>query len=420
MKRPKALGLIVVLALALTALLGASSASASVAEFKASSVPSTWIGTTTNSHELSLPTYPYGFHNCEDNFTGTMVSKSATTITAVHRDSAGEPQLHCANQFGTKVTWTMGSCEYKFHAGNYLLAGTMDIVNCGSSPMSFTQLGCTITIGNQTGLENVAYKNTETGGQKEVVATASLIHLTYTNGSGCEKPGVHSDGTYTGAWNIKGYTKVGGPQASIWAEAPAPTTFAAEAAPVTIAGSDSGYRRVMYFPEAAEVWCSAATFSGTSSSATFAGFTVVPAYHECDVWIRTGPTKWQDYVVPDKNIAMGDCSYEFQENGGFGIVGSTCASNPIVVTAPGCVVTAGGPKSGSIGKYVNAGSGKARQVTMLGGTPSEISGVEGLPFTVAGTGCAEAGTFSNGKVRVQKVIFTAKNSLGEAQGMWVE
>jgi hypothetical protein len=409
LKGIKLRAVVVAMALALAALLGAQSASAAGSEFKSAIEPTTWTGTTTNSHELTLPSAAAtGFHSCENGFSGTTQSKSTTEVTVVHKNAEGKSLLRCVDQLGNPVTWSMGSCEYKLHPGNSSLVGSLDLTNCGSSPMTFTSGSCTITIGNQNGLGSVTYKYIETGGYKEITATASLTSITYTNTAACGTAGTHSDGSYTGAWTIKGTSGVGGPQASIWVESgesPPPTFFAGEEAPVTIAGANNVTQKRL--SAGGTLSCTNYSLSGASSTVTSGALTLAPTFTSCT---------WSGVAIPDSFVTTGGCSFVLHVNREFDITGAKCASEPIMLTRPGCIVTIG-PQSGlmmsSLSPYTNEGSGRLRSVSVSAGS------IEGLTYTLYGPKCGGEGTFSNGNVRSVAVL-SATNSAKAAQGISVE
>jgi hypothetical protein len=302
----------------------------------------------------------------------------------------------------------MNGCKFRFHPGaGPSLAGSVDIVGC-EAPMSTTSEGCVTEIGNQNGLGSVVYKNVLVGGIPTITATASLSSLTYTrSGAGyCYGgKGTFSNGTYAGEWSVKGTTKPGGLPAALEVEstpAAALTKFALEEAPATIAGADSGVKKRIVGGQNG-LNCGSYGLSGTSASLAPEAVTLTPIYKECTVGGE---------AVPDSFVSSGGCSYLFQANGGFAIAGATCASNPITVTRPGCVLAIG-PQSGLSGiVYANAGSGKLRTVSVSGSTAK-------VTYTVAGASCMEPGTFSNGIINTSSKL-TATNSSGALQGLSVE
>jgi hypothetical protein len=396
----KTLGIATAMALALIAVAGASMASAN--NFKSQFVPETWNGSVTGkSHVLSLN---------GESFTCSNVTFSGETIIKTNKDVTVSPQFKGCTHNLYLANWLTNGCKFRLNPGpGPALVGSIDIVGC-ETPMSIESELCRNEIGNQSGLGTVTYKNIATS-PPTITAVASLSGITYTrSGAGCSgSKGTFSNGTYTGEWTIKGLTS--GVPAGVEVESttpPPPTKFAAEEAPVTIAGSYNvsvGYGPT-YFKGFGgnNTSCKSYTLSGTSASITAETVTLKPTYKECTVGLE---------AVPDSFISVGGCSYVFHENGQFDIAGATCASNPITITRAGCIATIG-PQSGLSGfTFANEGSGKLRAVAMSGATGAAVT------FTSTGPSCSVQGTFSTGKIN-SAARLTAFNSKGASQGFWVE
>jgi hypothetical protein len=397
-KRLKILGGAVAMALALTAFVGASAASANW--FKSEVEPETWSGSRAGkNHTLNLGGESFSCENVS--FSGAASSKSVREITTT-------PELgNCVWVNGSVVGWATNGCKYRFNAGpGSELKGTVDITGC-EKPMTLSAAGCTITIPNQSGLGPVTYKNVA-GSPKTVTAIAGLTSITYTRSGVCGSgsAGTYSNGTYSGEWTVKGL--LGGVPAGVEVEATspaAPSLFTAEEAPVTLAASTLSSATYFKAIGGSLTSCKNYSLSGSSASASTSAITVTPTFKECTVGGE---------VVPDGFVTAGGCSYVFHVNGTFDIAGATCASHPMTVTRSGCISTIG-PQSGISSEftYTNQGSGKLRTVA-IGGT----SGLN-ITYTSVGSSCASEGTFSTGRI-LSSTTLSATNSGGAQQGLSVK
>jgi hypothetical protein len=396
----KTMGIAVAMALALTAFAGAGTAAAN--NFKSEVEPAKWSGSLTGKNhavELIDATGHSEQISCSSaSFSGETTIKTLSSLTVT-------PALgNCNTIFGGPLGWQMNGCKYRFKPGaGPALVGSVDIVNC-EKPMSLNLGSCVREIGNQNGVGTVTYTNVGT----TIVAAAKLNSIKFTT-SGCGiTSGTFYNGTYSGEWTIKGSTPSGVPvTVSVESTSAAPfTKFAAEEAPVTIAGADtrtgSSYKRFNGLGGLI-VWCTKYNLSGTSASATSETISVVPAYSGC-TYGQEGPAA---------TVSAGECSYVLHANGSIDIAGLNCASKPMTITVPGCVYTFG-PQSGFPGNgFANEGSGKLRAVSMSWQ-------YNGLTYTRTGESCeGGVGTFNTGSLfSVAKL--SATNSKGEPQGLSIE
>jgi hypothetical protein len=121
---------------------------------------------------------------------------------------------------GLATTLNTNGCEFQFHAGPggvpFNGTGSMDIVGCAGSGITWSTVFCNYTIPTQTGL-SVNYKNVIPGGGASVIdATLSTSSLKYSqSGAGCtSKTG---EGSYSGAWRVSGENSEEDP-IEIWVE----------------------------------------------------------------------------------------------------------------------------------------------------------------------------------------------------------
>ena len=122
-----------------------------------------------------------------------------------------------------KTHVSMNGCDYRFHlnggaADKY--TGTADVkCEAGKSiDVKITKSGseetkCTITIGAQTGLNNVTYENNTAQKPTDLKVTTNTNNVTDTTSGGslgCGiADGVHTNGTYTGTTTLKAFNTSG-------------------------------------------------------------------------------------------------------------------------------------------------------------------------------------------------------------------
>jgi hypothetical protein len=401
-KSIRTLGIAVVMALALTAFAGAGTASAS--EFRspgAGAGLTTWDGSRTGAnHTVSVGNGEK--ISCSNvSFSGNMLGETFPQITVT-------PELSGCIWKGAGVSWAMHGCKYRFDAGvgyaSQPMSGTLDIVEC-ETPMSVELSGCKVSIGNQNGIGTVEYVNGLVEGHKVVYAKAKLGGLTYTR-TGCTGSGTFGSGEYNGEWIVKG-TRNGSPVA-VEVEPGGPSRFAGEEAPLTITGSSAKDAGFLIFPGLSSLRCTEHTLSAASAVAAPESITVTPVYKGC---VFLGQPEGTGGKTQQ---SMGGCSYVLHASGGFDIVGATCASNPITISALGCIVTVGPQSHGSnLLTYTNGGSTKGRSVTSGGEMPF-------IEYSKSATcpGGGKKGATDGIYKSVDR--FTATNSGGLQQGFWVE
>jgi hypothetical protein len=198
---------------ALAAIFAASglvAATASAFKFEAEKYPATGIGTNTNTHVFKVEA---GEVKCtEVTFRGS--------LSAASEALRAKAEYKGCTAFGFPATVSMEGCEYEFRVGEEVSAdhykGSDAIVNttgesCKEKPSKIVTLSCTVTSGPQTGLKTVNYANLNSASWEktphppfaEVESNSVILEATYTESSGCLKPGTHSNGTYSGATLVK-------------------------------------------------------------------------------------------------------------------------------------------------------------------------------------------------------------------------
>jgi hypothetical protein len=393
-KRTKTMGVIVAMALALTAFVGVSSASADL--FKTGAEPAKWNGSRLGkNHVLSVGEV----FECQNvSFSGETTKHTNETLTVT-------PELSSCVWLGVySVNWQTNGCKFRFHAA----AGpnTVDIVGC-TAPMSFEAGGCRITIGKQNGLGPVSYTNVGSGSTRTITMAANLTGMAYTASGTCLSglKGTFYNGTYTGEWTVKSTTSSGVQVETEIESAPTPpvSQFVAQEGPATVSATAAA--KFFSLPQGQGLSCkssgSTELVSPEATSLTFA-----PAISECNM------------DGSSASASMGACSFKYLATGSLEIVGASCAANPITFTnahaGVECTVTVGpqGPLSGL--NLFNEGSGRNRIVRR-----NATSLVEGVKYTATGAHCNGTGTFSDGAYK-QNLEIKATNSKGAAQGLWLQ
>lgn len=190
------------MALALTAMLGASSASA--AQFKAEEYPVSFNGSAATTQIISTNT---GKMKClQGTFLGSEAAASSSLALAPGYGS-------CAFA-GLQMGFNSNGCKFVLTSTNGTppFVGTLG-VSCssetGAMMISTPAFGCTVSIPVQSGLSAVEFENTGTGTGRSITAVLNVSGLSYTESSKCFSPGAHTNGTYTGSISIPGLNAKG-------------------------------------------------------------------------------------------------------------------------------------------------------------------------------------------------------------------
>ncbi len=196
-KRLKFVALAAVLALALTAALGASSASAAgfeahntttgTAEYPAS------VSGGAGNQAFSLGSFQ--FFNCYLGFSGSMEHRSRSLATT----------LPCEDPYHLKY-FHANNCSFSFSAVSET-SGTLGVggTKCTAIELE-TKIGgtnCKLSIPVQSGVSGASFKNLSGSPDKvEISIGATTIAYTSEGGYGCPSKGAHSDGSWSGGWTV--------------------------------------------------------------------------------------------------------------------------------------------------------------------------------------------------------------------------
>jgi len=209
-----------ILRTALVALMAMSAIGAAAAQAESPTfVATTATGFTKASSNDNIWGVQGGNVKCVENggvkgarFEGTMTAEKTTetTITAAY----GNAGKGCT-AFGVAASVNMKSCEYvwKMVKGSNPATATVDVV-CTTAgdviTITASSLPCTVTIGPQTGIGHIVFKNSNTAEPTDVNAEYTTGNTKYTNtGVGCPKVGSFADGTYTGSATYESFNTSG-------------------------------------------------------------------------------------------------------------------------------------------------------------------------------------------------------------------
>lgn len=196
MKFLKMLGLAIVAALALSAVV-ASAASAS--KFQSANYPAKITGSQVGEHVFTIESELKT--KCKKaTFEGSLSAASETlTITPTYSE---------CTSFGISSTIKFNECTYVFHAGAELsanhFAGTTDVSCPAGKVITITTATCEVQVGAQTGLGSLEYVN-EASGKVTVKANVTGIKYNKTkdgflcplNGTGTKEDGKYEGETLT-------------------------------------------------------------------------------------------------------------------------------------------------------------------------------------------------------------------------------
>ncbi|MGC1165193.1 MAG: hypothetical protein WA862_03715 [Solirubrobacterales bacterium] len=389
MKRIKNLSLAVVAALALTAAIGGTSASATgfVSDFSNgyTTINGSGIGT---EHEIAINA---GSFRCAGFGFQAATPQSATSLTT-------SPLADSACGSGTFKT---NGCQFTFKPGEETAPGsfngTIDIGPPGCGPMSFTIFACKATFGAQTGL-NATYVNVGSGTTASVEVTLATSKLKYsqeTSGGwfGCPNES-NENGVYRGSWMVKA-TNPGGEstglhvvaETGIYVAGESPK-FEAEKYPVSFAGAQASANENKLTTTETKSSCTGASFAGELGAAS-TELGLAAQYSGCN-----------SLGFP-ATVAMNGCEYVLHVLSGPAFAGTADISCPagkeivILVKVQGvtkCTTTIGAQGGLSGTTFTNLGTGNTRGVQV----GFNLSGIKYHQQAGSGGGaCKATGDFSD-------------------------
>ncbi|HYH53722.1 MAG TPA: hypothetical protein VD761_06295 [Solirubrobacterales bacterium] len=296
MRRTKNLGLVVMMTVALTAVLGATGASAAYYELESS--PATV--SSTGAYGEQFWNFNVASNYCEAQNLGGTVSNHSPAITASVQSSK------CSSAFiGNELK--ANGCTYRYQPGAKTGAatfkGTVDILCPAGQAIEFTSASsqrCRISVPAQTGLA-ATFENVGSGKERAVRTNVSTSSLKYSQLSGTYcTVGSYTNGTWEGSWRVQASNGSG--SVGMWLGFPSigiigtPPKLSSSYYPVKITG-EQGTQHVLSI-QAGNLKCNTANLSTSASEAT-AQLAVQAEYSGC-----TG------FAFP-ATVNMNGCTYTF-------------------------------------------------------------------------------------------------------------
>jgi hypothetical protein len=194
----KMLGLAVVAALALTAVVASA---AQAASFHSEAETTSLTGTQTGNHVFNAAGAKITCKNAT--FTGTQTGTVANDVTV------GASYKNCSFLF-FNVNVNMNGCEYTFHSNN-----TVDVVGAACKGITYEGAGCKVVVGAQSGLSTVGFATAGAGSSRTINVSPNVTGIKYTSSGLCPENGTNlTNGKYeSGPTNVVG--KSGGVQVGI-------------------------------------------------------------------------------------------------------------------------------------------------------------------------------------------------------------
>lgn len=391
MKGVKSIGLAVIAALAITAFVGVSSASAS--SFVFGSYPASYAGG--GSGQLKLAGWE---STCSEVWFGGSVGSDATSLTPSTQSIAG-----CG--YGAQLELNGCSMTYKpgVETAPGVYGGTIDIGPAGCGPMSISKWGAawcssyTYSVSPKTGLP-AEFENVGSGPSARVKIR---IHAQGLNVgapppfTGCGSSG--ENGSYEGSWEMSagGGVHVDG-AAGLFLSGKA---FEGERSPESVIGQEDATALPKFTAGGISTTCKQADFNGTISAATSA-LPLTASYGEC----KSG--------TPPALVKMNTCGYTLNvlnasaPYSGSLDVACTKAGDAIEVRSyasvakmeedkPICIASIGAQSGLSSVGLANLGSGSSRAVDVTPNLSGYTYNYSRLSAVCPGSGTG--GTFSDGK-----------------------
>jgi len=383
----KTLGLAVVAVLALTALCAAASASA--AQFRASSYPQTLTGEAFTAQTLATKT---GNISCSAISPSGTVSEASNTITVT-------PAFSGCKEFGVKGTVLANSCSYVLHSTseNHPFTGSLDVAcsKGGDAIEASSEISCVVRVPAQTGLTAVEFTN----GGNSVLTALNVANLKYTEtGSECAAPGEHTAKSFTGSFFVEGVmlAKIG------------PGQFQSESYPALAEGSGSTLITV----KSASFNCTNGNLSGQLSGAV-SSLNLNPAISGCTTFgIKFSINANGCYFTAQPSTS------NYPLASGPMAIGCAKAGSAITFTIGGykCEVAIPAQSGLSSLGFEDTGTGISRAVNLS-------VGVSGLEYTETGSECFAPGTHTDGKISGTfnlKGYAFKEGVKGAQQGLWID
>jgi hypothetical protein len=188
-------------------------ASPAMAIFEAEAAPyNTTVSATTSMHKFQPSEGSAAIECTTLKLEGTVSTTPSETWTAHPTFS------NCETFLGAATSVTTTGCNYVWHTSKGSLTGTTDIECAAGSSIAYRAGSiCTWTVGSQTGLKSVTFKNTGSGSTREVIMEphiTGIVGTLETNDFFCPAGG--TTGAYSGSWRVTAESGAGS-HLGIWA-----------------------------------------------------------------------------------------------------------------------------------------------------------------------------------------------------------
>ena len=393
------IGLAAVAALALSAALGATSASA--AEFEAEQV-STTIG---SSGPYGLQTWQ--FHTAQQDCDALQLAGALSIGTKKLETTAKDAA--CYDNF-TGFELKTNGCglvhRLGVKTGATTFSGSVDISCPAGKTISFVGgvNTCKVNVPGQNNLP-ATYENVGAGKERAIKVTVNASGLKHSQVSGSDcggAIGTYSDGTWSGSWKLQGSS--GGSPVGIWVKASeglelppsgiaisgSPSALVGGTYPITVTGQQKGTSQHIFELQWGSVKCNTALFSSSISGAS-TQFAVSAEYGGCT---------WGGFPA---SVKMNGCTYTFNVLNG--LVGSLYAGHADIACPAGKAIelvatSAGWPKCTAT---VQAQSPNEKGLSFTNepstSTIGLVVGMQGVDYHQqegGGLGRCSSGDFTNG------------------------
>jgi hypothetical protein len=401
-KRVKPVGIAILAAMALTALLGTASASAS--QFRAEEYPATISSVQVVQQKYKVGSAANIAVKCDSATASGTLAASSSSITLTPAYSG----CQVAGQFATA---NANSCKYVFNSTNEAApySGSMDIA-CSKEGdgIIFTQAtsGCEVKFPAQTALGAIEFANTGSNRSRAVTGNLNISGVKNVNSSKCaEGGGTFTNGTLAGSLVVKGTNAGHGVGVYLNKEqVEDPPMLEGESYPLIVQGSEMSGLKVGL---GGVIFNCSGSGAQTEISGRVAEFGGSVAYGGCGT----------------ATMQMNGCSFTLHPltseaplaAGSMGISCKTEGGGIILQYVGGCKAQFSVQSIANSVKFQDLGTGSTRYVHV------ELSAA-GLKYT-EGAGCPHTGTHTDGSMVGSWDLKGYKSVEGiptSQEGIWVE
>lgn len=377
MKLGKTMGLAILMALTMTALLGANSASAS--QFRAQEYSTSANGAQGVQNRFKTTPTSSGIGCGTATATGTIAEASSTlTLT---------PAFSSCSYVGFGAPASVNSCKYVLHSTNEEApyTGTIDIA-CSKEgdAIEFKTSACTVKFPAQSSLGPISLANTGfTGSSRSITATFNVTGLKSTETGTCPNPGTHENGTFTGTSVLTGSNLGFADGIYLGSKQVEPPPLFQGEEYSTVINTAPQTAMQFNFPGGSLGYFNCTGFEGNGILNNAAGVLVQ------NIMQWNGCYAGGGFSVNINHCAVTLKATTIEAGGAAGLMGVSCPTGSAFSFSNGpCTVSIPSQSNRTAMKFENVGAGTTREVIAT-------FSVGNLKFT-AGGGCTEPGTRENG------------------------